>query len=191
MKSFLFIILSSIFLISCGEDITPTDNESGEKAAAKADEREVDATDTENAVYYNFSTGEKLEVTDAKSDSSWHISFIRHTVYINSGSSGPGNVTGGYVEGADYDSIKSLPAGLELKKDNLNEDPGSFKDSGLAFEGWFPYSIKTHILSPTDRVYFINVGANETYKIKFLGYYGLDGSSDSAFVSYRFAKLDQ
>ena len=191
MKNFIFILFTGILLSACGEDIRPGDNESSEKVAIEADEREVDATDTEKAVYFNFSTGEKLAVEDAKTDSSWHISFIRHTIYINSGTSGPGNVTGGFVEGADYDSIKSLPAELELKKDELKEDSGSFKDLGLAFEGWFSYDIKTHILSPTNRVYFINVGENESYKIKFLGYYGLKGSSDSGFVSYKFAKLEQ
>lgn len=54
----------------------------------------IDASSSEDFVYYNLETLQAVEVSDPQNSSDWHIGFKRTSIILNGGDAGPGSVAG-------------------------------------------------------------------------------------------------
>lgn len=76
-----------------------------------------------DGAYFSFSNGILKEMTDGESKSSqeWDLRFKRYNIHLNSGVSGPSNVTGVKLNTTDFDAIDEtfLPNENEFEKDRI------------------------------------------------------------------------
>lgn len=129
----------------------------------------VDATGTD-WVYFSLSQSDIVEPIEPMDSSEWDLAFKRYQVAINGGISGTGPVQVLMQNGVydDYESLSEPPEGEWMVDEEDANDDG---EPEYAFQDWFDYDIGTHVLTPTDAVYFVQATDGNVYKIRFLDYY--------------------
>lgn len=71
---------------------------------------DLDASKSDAWVYFSFSKGEKVTVTEPATDLSWDIAFNRYNVKTNGGTSGKGQAGVVNTNSKEFDSVKESPA---------------------------------------------------------------------------------
>jgi len=147
---FLFILSFALLLgfTACSDDDDDDDNPAGPSGS---DDIQIDATSHENWSYFDFASGETVEITDASTSSDWHIAFQRYNVKLNGGSSGPLSIQVADLEelgndfGMDYDGLETLP---ELSAEDFGTDEVNY-----IFQDWYTYDMSNHSVNPSGKVF--------------------------------------
>lgn len=127
----------------------------------------INASSSEEWVYFDFSKGSTVEVSD-RSSPDWDIGFRRAVIISNSGKSNPNGV-GGVAElaGVEFESVKEAPESgykVDIRKSPLEtENPAIAK--------WYNYNFMTHFLKPKNNVYIIRTADGRYAKMQILKYY--------------------
>jgi PKD repeat protein len=79
--------------------------------------RILDATKTEEWVYFNLASNAVVYPADATNSRDWDIAFQRFKIKLNSGVSGNGGAQVAVLKKTTFDAVQSLPAGLEYHSD--------------------------------------------------------------------------
>lgn len=128
--------------------------------------------------FFSLEEGREVEPGDSASDK-WDIAFKRTTVYINGGTSGPGNVSGLVIDGI-FNEIAFAP---ETGYANDNETEEVCRD-------WYNYtgtSVPEHaILMVPGKVLVIKTSQGHYVKLEILSYYkGNPDTSTPEFANLR------
>lgn len=129
MKKIGFLMLLSVlFLTACDKD----DKGSALPGDVK-DIQFINATSYTDWVYFSFSKGEVVTVTDYQNDLSWDIAFHRGDVRLNGGASGKGNGEAVNTQKTDWNAVTEAPSSGYVK-DQVGKITTSFTGTGITEE---------------------------------------------------------
>ncbi len=183
----------------------------------------VDASSYSNYTYFNLDTGKTVDLTAeaAKSDTSWHIGFLRDKIILNGGASGAGKVSAALVAGQGdfYDSEDHAVANVFLNASKDSEEEhllAQVDTSSLVYQqdrtaaaiqgtgdlvgnlidqGWYYYNPATHSLSANpNNSWLIRSGEGNSYArfhTESLEYDRLTGLTVSFALDIQSADTDQ
>jgi hypothetical protein len=122
-------------------------------------------------VYFSFSKGDTVMLADRYGSPNWDVGFLRTTVIVNGGTSGPGNAAAVWFEGKNFEDVVEVPDSLVFAQDDT---------AGIGFaippgsdSGWYTYTAEPNhwILAIPDRVFVFRTADGKYAKVKFLSYY--------------------
>jgi hypothetical protein len=144
------------------------------------------------AVYVNFETGTKVEVTDQSSLSStdWDLALKRTVLYTNGGDGGPGSGGAGRLDKAFADVASADGVKIESEKFfdadcNPILDQASYLTTTFSPD-WYSYDTSTQVVTPVPNVTYLVVGGSgKQYKVAIESYKGKpDGTSTAPAGGY-------
>lgn len=134
-------------------------------------------TPTMSFVYAHFTDKglEQVDISDEDAFTSldWDIAFRRYVIRLNSGVSGPGDVTAARtVPATTFDSLKAVPDDLEYRSEEyftqdctfVSDGSGMVGGPGTALASYWSYKM---CLAMTHNVYVIQVDRPKQRHIKF------------------------
>jgi hypothetical protein len=129
----------------------------------------VDARSKELWMYFDFSRGSVVSITDPKTDD-WDLAFQRHAIRSNGGATNPaGQAAIAGIETTDFASLRQVPATAEFHRDVRTKrrlhpyNPAVYK--------WYNYSYTANILTPKPLVYIVRTQDGKYAKMRILSYY--------------------
>jgi len=129
----------------------------------------VEARAKELWMYFDFSRGSVISITDPKTDN-WDIAFQRHTIRTNGGATNPAGQTAiAGVETADFAALRHVPATAEFQSDILTKK--RLHPYNPAIHKWYNYSYTSNILTPKQMVYIVRTQDGKYAKMRILSYY--------------------
>jgi hypothetical protein len=159
-----------------GTDVTYTPTETTESSPVETvyEEITVDATDYNQWVYYHLGARAVVMVSEKDVPDNWDLAFRRFNIKLNGGVSGTGTVRG---QVNDQDAFVDL---LVAPSQGYVSDREDFNADGVPeylFLNWYDYDYETHLLTPKDQFYVLEVASDEHYKFQHLAYYDEPGTS--------------
>jgi hypothetical protein len=113
-----------------------------------------------------------VEVADETMSTDWDLKTSYLTVYLNGGTSGPGNCSSVMYDDVEFDSLHTIPNEGYVTDDST---------AALAIgDSWYSYNPMTHTLSPVPNVYVVKTVDGNHAKIEFIA---KDFSSQSEGVA--------
>lgn len=183
-KNAILIIAAVIMFSACEED------ENNNPVALEAVTEQVAATSYTDWVYYSFSEGTLVDVTDPKTETNWDIGLRRNHFSTNSGSSGNG-AGGVYNAGVvDFDTYFEAPeTGYTVDDTVQNMDlttipfPTTYSIAGnTVLETWGEFTdAQPPTFIPSNNVFVVKTADGKYVKMIVLNYYGTDGSGNITF----------
>jgi hypothetical protein len=117
-------------------------------------------------VYYSLETGKEIPASQANT-SNWDVAFVRTTIMLNGGSSGPGKGTAQMWTGI-FEELKEAPA-TGYRADNAPESYAVPTGSG---NGWYQYNPGLNTITPiAGRVIVLTTASGKFAKLEMLNYY--------------------
>lgn len=176
MKQLLFGITISLLLMSASceksqtaEPIVKNDDTTAVYTEHWVYDLAADSGSTGHYVYFDLKT--KSEVTDSNS-LLWHLGFRSTNIILNSGASGPGEISGQVVVGNFKDITEAPTNGYVTDSENGFAIPNG---SG---EGWYNYSFENHTILPIPgRIVIVRLSDSVHYKMEIISFY--EGSPES------------
>jgi hypothetical protein len=135
---------------------------------------------SESYVYGRFGKDglERLDLSDQDAFGSldWDIAFRRFVVRLNSGVSGPGNITGARTKPqTEFDSVAAVPDGLDYRTEQYFSDSCDYINDGsgigspaTALASFWSYSA---CVAMTGNVYVLALRDDQHVKLQVLDYY--------------------
>lgn len=122
----LLILFSILFMTACEKE---------EKTVARqAVMKEfIDVSSYTEWVYFSFSKGSVVTVTDYQNDMSWDIAFHRGDVRLNGGASGIGKAEAVNTQSTNWDAVLAAPS-TGYVKDQKGEITIAFTGTGIKVE---------------------------------------------------------
>lgn len=180
MRLFLFGLLT---LAACDGDTTDTDMDTDTSVDTSADtdttadtdvdtdtlgetdgvESSVDASSSSEWAYFDLDT---LSVVTSDS-ADWDLAFQQFSVIVNGGVSGSGGVEAVVLDGqhADFGTVSVPDSGWTTDETDA-----------MVFNGWYNYDGATHVITPGDKLYFVQTGEGAVYELRIVDYYDADAN---------------
>lgn len=116
--------------------------------------------------YYSLENGSEI-AKGMINDSNWDIAFKRSEIFINSGTSGGGNVTAQALNKL-YAEVTTAPENGYLKDGEGEKDDDTGRKS--PFSNWYNYDIGTLQITPKEQTYIILSNNQKYIKLKIDNY---------------------
>lgn len=116
--------------------------------------------------YYSLENGSEIAGTMIN-NSNWDISFKRSEIFINSGTSGGGNVTAQALDKL-YNEVTTAPESGYLKDGEGEKDVDTGRKS--PFSNWYNYDLSTLQITPKEQTYIILTNNKKYVKLKIDNY---------------------
>ena len=129
----------------------------------------LDASDTEEWVYFDFSRGSVVKGV-AWDSLDWDLAFKRAKILTNSGRThekGGGGALALMSE--EFDSVDSAPEGGAFETDHRPYN--KMENENAALHKWYKYNYINHRLEPKPQVYIIRTAEGKFAKMRILSYY--------------------
>ena len=143
----------------------------------------IDATSDKEWTYLDFDTR-----AETAADGPWDVRYQRFHISANGGVSGPGGVEVTAIADRTFGDVTSPPAAGWLTDapdgDDVNFEPDYAFEQG---DGWYSYSLSTHVLTPRPVVRVVRSPDGPTVKLRIERYY--DGAGTPGWVKLRWAPL--
>lgn len=201
IKLFSALFIGAFVLGACNKE---NDNPEPIITDNKATEvKNLDASSNQKWVYFSFSEGKIVDVTDPKNELTWDIAFNRLNVQTNGGTSGRGQggvfnsfktdfslVTEAPASGYTFDEeieIQGMP-GTPVIKSSVNKAiTGTAASSNPT--GWINYVPPTgQSMQPTvqitKNVYVVKTASGKFAKIQLTGYH--NDKNTSGFITFQY-----
>lgn len=183
------VLIGGLFSLNgCKKDKDPEPEPTPTQLSSK--EVVIDASDYALWVYFSFSKGEIVNISDFQTNSSWDISFHRDDIRTNSGLSGNGQ--GGIQESAsEYSALTTAPETGYIIDDSLNvmysagmppvytPDVGSIEGSD-----WAKYNHDTHAWEIKKDVFIVKTADGKYAKIRMKSF--LNDSDESGTITLEY-----
>ena len=178
----------------CAEDLKldtddgPTETVATEPLSDGSFMTRVDASSSEEWVYFSFVSADQVIPLDAANNSDWDLGFQRFHIISNGGASGSGGAAVAVLTEQSFDAVLAPPVDGYIADQPDGDDSDSVVNS--VFEegdGWYAYDDTTNRLSPRANVYVVQTARGAHYKVSILDYY--DGSGSSGHPSFSWAEL--
>ena len=129
----------------------------------------VDARSKELWMYFDFSRGSVISITNPKTDD-WDLAFQRHTIRSNGGATNPaGQAALAGIETTDFASLHQVPTTAEFQSDVLTKK--RLHPHNPTVHRWYNYSYTANILTPKPMVYIVRTQDGKYAKMRILSYY--------------------
>ena len=124
------------------------------------------STEPHDFTYFSFATGSTVEITDKEATEStdWHIAFKRTEIKLNSGVSGPSEVSGFNLTSEKEEIPEDLFSTLS-SSDVPPSDSFIKEEAAYAMTNWYSYDPVTHIISASKTPYVITTSDGSYGKI--------------------------
>lgn len=130
LKSIFALLIGLLIFSSCSSD----NREEDVATAGEIKKYEfLDARSYTDWVYFSFSKGEIVVVTDYKNDTNWDIAFHRGDVRLNGGKSGKGSGEGINTNKTEWNAVTSAPTSGYVK-DEIGKITTAFTGTGITEE---------------------------------------------------------
>lgn len=158
---FLAFIFSGVAISGC-DSVKSEDSEPLEAEIAA----DIAADQPGRYTFYNLRTGEIVPAADSASNK-WDIAFLTTTIFINGGTSGPGQGEAQVLTGLFEDFAEAPAGGYAADTEEAKAIPTG---SG---NGWYNYSgPPNHLITPLPgRVIMVRTGDGRYAKVRILSYY--------------------
>lgn len=156
----------------------PTDGESGALVTEDWAQFTVDATNTDEWVFFDFNLGRTVETTFAGPE--WDIAFKRTDLVTNSGATNPSGEGGAVDLGEVEIESARVPTVVDFAVDELDGD----EQANPEISQWYDYSMLTHTVHARDHTYLVRTGESQDALVQFDSYYCED--EDPACITFRY-----
>jgi len=192
-------LIAAVFAVpACADDIGPSDSPPegvvdlvdaapGAKVATSRDGEtyltRIDSTSPDAWVYLDLETGAEVDAS-----ARWDLATQRFHIQLNGGVSGSGGVEVAPLRDVALDAVTTAPAEGWITDAADGADDNTLPD--LAFEqgdGWYQYSVTTHVLTPWPMVWVVRTTEGTAVKIAIESYY--DDAGTSGYLRLRWAPL--
>lgn len=177
LKNAILVIAAVVMFSACDDD--------DDKAEAMT--TMVEATSYTEWVYFSFSEGKVVNVTDPKTETNWDIGLKRNNFRTNSGASGSGLGGALDVEVTDFNGYIAVPTAgysvdVELQAFDLNTMEYYTTTANEVLDTWGEF---TDAMPPTfntsDKVFAVKTADGKYVKMIVQSYYGAEGSGYITF----------
>ena len=150
----------------------------------------VFTTEPHDFTYFSFEDQDVVALTDAEAAESaeWHIAFKRSEIRLNGGISGPGNVTGFDLMGAE-DVVAEEAFDAITAMDIPTADAFIADGPAYAIGEWYSYDSASHRLAVTGHAYELRTANGQFAKFVVDG---MEGASraDAGRITFRWVVAD-
>lgn len=180
-KNAILIIVALLLLSACEKD---EDNNSGNLEAVTTMVEAISYTDW---VYYSFSEGAEVSVSDSKTSTNWDIGLMRNHFRTNSGSSGIGSGGALDVGVVDFDSYLEAPETGFTVDDTIQAFDFSTMSylpvaANTVLETWGTFTeAQPPTLVPSNGIFVVKTADGKYVKMIVQNYYGTEGSGYITF----------
>jgi hypothetical protein len=184
MRLFLFGLLT---LAACDSDTTDTDIDTDTSADTSADtdttadtdidtdtlgetdgvQSSIDASSSAQWVYYDLETLSVTTPSDPTDSTEWDLAFQQFSVIVNGGVNGTGGVQALVLDGQHGDFGSN---GDDVPQTGWTTD----ETDATVFNGWYNYDGATHVISPADKLFYIQTVEGATFELRIVDYYDAD-----------------
>lgn len=178
----------------CAEDLQldPDDGPAETVATEPRDDgsfmTRVDASSSEEWVYFSFVSGGQVIPLDPASNSDWDLGFQRFHIISNGGASGSAGADVAVLLDQAFEAVTAPPADGYVADQPDGDDTDSVVDTVFETgDGWYDYDDTTNRLSPRQNVYVVRTARGAHYKLTILDYY--DAAGSSGHPSFAWAEL--
>lgn len=188
---FLAALLSLALGAGCAEDLKldeqdgplePVDTESLDDGSFMT---RVDASSSEEWIYFSFVSGRQIIPLDPANNSDWDLGFQRFHIISNGGASGSGGADVAVLVDQTFDTVVAAPVDGYMADQPDGDDTDTVVDTVFeAGDGWYAYDDMTNRLSPRANVYVVRTARGAHYKLSILDYYDAAGSSGHPSFSW-------
>ena len=148
----------------------------------------VDASSSEEWIYFSFVSGGQVIPLDPANNSDWDLGFQRFHIISNGGASGSGGAEVAVLLDQTFDAVVAAPADGYMADQPDGDDTDTVVDTMFeAGDGWYAYDDMTNRLSPRANVYVVRTARGAHYKLSILDYY--DNAGSSGHPSFSWAPL--
>lgn len=176
------ILLSTAMLLfsSCDKDEVPGD-ENSPVLEVKTVRNLPPAESNDGATYFSIESGKQIPASEANTNN-WDIAFLRTTVLINSGTSGPGSGAAQVLTGI-FEDVKTAPTDRYA----IDNAPTSYAIPTGSGNGWYTYNPLANIITPiAGKVIVLKTASGKYAKMEMLSYYKNAPASPSAGDTSRY-----
>lgn len=142
----------------------------------------LDATGTDDWVFFDFTTGAVLEQGDF-SAVGWDVAFQRTKLLTNSGVTNPAGPGGAVDLGEVSLEVDSVPAVPQYAVDVLGGEDDD-EPENPAVGKWYSYSFISHTVSTKPNTYLIRTGETHDALVQFDSYYCED--EEPGCITFRY-----
>ncbi|MDA3952507.1 MAG: HmuY family protein [Bacteroidales bacterium] len=181
IKNAIMIIATVIIFGACEKD------ETVDPVALESVTVMVEATSYYDWVYFSFTTGDIVEVTDPATSTSWDIGLKRNHFSTNSGSSGNG-AGGAFDAGVvDFDTYFEAPETGYTVDDSIQAFDFAIMTyvssaANTVLETWGTFTEEQPpTLEPSNKVFVVKTAEGNYVKMIVQNYYGTEGSGYITF----------
>lgn len=185
-----FRITLSLILFSSLLLFTACEKDNNKPGALESFTVQIDASSYTDWVYFSFSEGAEVNVSDPQTDTSWDIALKRNHFKTNSGTSGSGN-GGAYDAGVvDFDTFSEAPedgytVDTSIDVFNFGTMTEAPEPGNALLETWGEFTDDMPpTLVPSDKVFVVKAADGKFAKMIVQNYYGADGSG---YVTFTYA----
>jgi len=185
IKNFLLfsLVFTVIFITGCEED-SPVEPNAPEGFGK---ELTIDASGKTNWVYFSFSKGEVVTVTEPAKSTAWDLGLQRYHVCTNSGTSGKGQ--GGAIDMGDVDfaEIKMAPAEGYTVDDSVayaGHGGTTTYSFNPVLETWATMQGMPPTFVPSDHIFVVKTADGKYVKLWLQNYYSDEGTSGFITLQY-------
>ena len=148
------------------------------------------STDPHDFTYFSFESGDVVSLTDAEAEQSagWHIGFKRSEIRLNGGISGPGDVMGFDINGAE-DVVAEEAFDAVTTSDIPGSDAFIADGPAYAISAWYSYDPSARSLDVTGNAYELRTADGRFAKFVVDGIEGAS-RSDAGSISFRWVVAD-
>lgn len=180
LKNAILILVAAVMFSACEED----DTDSGKLEVVT---EQVAATSYTEWVYFSFSEGKIVDVTDPKTSTNWDIGLKRNNFRTNSGASGNGLGGALDTESVDFDSYFEAPetgysVDVEIQAFDFNTMEYYTTTANEVLDTWGAFTDDMPpTFIPSNKVFVVKTADGKFVKMIILSYYGADGSGYITF----------
>ncbi len=143
----------------------------------------VDATNTQDWLYFDLDEVEVVSVVSSEEDLRWDLAFQRFNVKSNGGASGNGGVQVAITGSTDFDNPPSVDD-AEWGQDEPGLGSGVIY-TFVAQGDWYRYDLGTHMLASRESVIYIRSTEGTVFKLQMVSYY--DRILLAGYPTFRFS----
>jgi hypothetical protein len=160
------ILLSPLMLVSCKKDNDIQPDPVPIQLEVQIVNSLPPAENDKEPVYFSIEQGKAVPASDSNTNK-WDIAFLRTTILINSGTSGPGLGAAQVLTGI-FEEIKNAPTSGYA----VDNAPTSYAIPTGSGNGWYNYNPVLNIITPiAGRVIVLKTASGKYAKLEMLSYY--------------------
>jgi hypothetical protein len=184
-KTLLPLILLGVILVTACDKKNPVNRPTDEGVGR---ELTIDASNTTEWVYFNFSSGETVTVENPANSMDWDLGLRRYHLSTNSGTSGSGK--GGAIDMGKvrFEEVSTAPTANYAVDDSIayqtHGGGTSMYSENPVLKNWATMEGMPPTFVPSDHIYCVKTADGKYVKLWLKSYYDAEGNSGHITIKY-------